>query len=1282
MDKKLREQASICGQVFEIAIQRGVLAYLLHRGLLKIDNSMLQSWQEVKVSYLTDLVIKELRITDPSARDWAESKIRHLLLFGYGLGWTTLREWLKQLKGADYHIAGLWCPLVLPGIDRDEEREKTMAAFQKTFSNIYGEEAFFDPGLVSKGKAARADFLLWLKPTTGKGDDEILCLEFSYNANRELKDYRQEKAHREEIIRYAKYLEARGVFSLVRAEVETEYPQIDEKITDFLNAFSGKDKPFYKLCQACAYVISFLDILRSHQRLSSSCGATTIAVTSNGLESLSARFDEGSKDPRIGLMRSLGLAYCNRPDTDDDDPSALDREIRGVFIKLLHSLPSHFKQYAKRLLDRPPLAEDFHLHIEEEVTGFSGPMQSVSLESVLKHIQVNEHLEKFFARKPLPLIEAELKAKSKNERIPLRDAHAAAIIAGLNATSGGEMRVIALEGNPGIGKTTAVVEFLSSQESGFFFFYVSPRVVINRDVTSKLAGKEGEKSGILTLTTNARLINAAPSWYETQPYADKSSYKDTAVVFDGCQPPHLPLDNIVYLTPEEERIIDMEWIRSRRYKMNIDQRRDYMKGRQNPGVLRSLATAGRQLLTHNPDINRLVLTAATQGYRHLDAGTTINALDKLFHHSLDSRHCLRERQEFSKRMPTIIAMVDEVTGDGAGALFCHELANWLKKQFIKPFTGQKCPFRVVLIIADASLSNEIVLERYLEAGNFAPDKVLISPSRGAAPFSVTGSLLKLGDGRKLPTLHVMTNSFPASNLTIDYKIRFEGITPPGDNDNPLPYRHQIIKREKDKDIVQNVAREICVALTGGSQQVIFFAQDKAFLRQLRQHLLDELEGFLSDDDIQILDQSVPENQRLELIKEPLRDRVRVFLMTSSGSRGVSFPKTDCIIALIPTFNIESALMEVAQLIYRGRGFYYDTEKGENVSGDNCDRRLILLINDFFFRSPEIARDELARQWLRKSSDLFSLLLMLRSTIYTRIMGDAGLEKQNIAFVPVGGTGEDEMLHLMADDVSQFRREAEVYVSDSKNREWQAKVSKAMILVDELFTRFNLIGKSLQSQVTSYTNHQVLDALSKGVTRGKLLVEPITPEIKIPENIYCLGPCWLEDWQDYNTIEQFSFSAWHRQQNHHIRELLGLLTAIKDHKIISSKLKIPAQEIYGLLIRDNANLACEYTTIQETGSPNVIIALPLDYPHFYPKNWQENLTSISIQDPTTWQRGLGRALNTWGLIIPVIPKYHYFPWSAAINKKILSRAKMFFDNRYFFASYELNLLNMILLGKKD
>ena len=195
------------------------------------------------------------------------------------------------------------------------------------------------------------------------------------------------------------------------------------------------------------------------------------------------------------------------------------------------------------------------------------------------------------------------------------------------------------------------------------------------------------------------------------------------------------------------------------------------------------------------------MTAATQGYRSLDEKTTIDALGNLFNKKANTKPGQKERLEFGKRIPTIIAMVDEVTGDGAGSLFVHKLAEWLHQQFIEPFEGTKSPFKVVLIMADASLSNEVVLNSYLSSGDKAPDKVLISPSQGEAPFRVTGTDIKVGV-TKYPTLHIMTNSYPASKLSIDYSIRFSKVTPGLTKDGRKQGIRQAIREQLDEKLLR------------------------------------------------------------------------------------------------------------------------------------------------------------------------------------------------------------------------------------------------------------------------------------------------------------------------------------------------------------------------------------------------------------------------------------------------------------------------------------------------
>ena len=1287
MGNELLLRSSTWGRVFEIAVQRGVLAQLIHQKLLLPTHPALQDWRAYKVSDIAKGVVHTLNITDPNAREWVDSGIRHLLVFGYGLGWSTLRECLSRNAPKLPQVEGIWCPLTLPGTDEppEAEIEKTAIAFKNAFQ-LSGAP---DPAWLQRGYPGRADFLLWLK--SGKAskkrpEDLILCLEFSYNAPAELADFRTEKPHCDEVHRYARYIESRGVFARVCAEVEGADLRLSNQLADHLVAFSGIDKPLYKLCQASSYTERFVNLLFKTGRLQNRCETRAIAVTSNGLESLAACFKEveSALDPRARLMESLGSAYRNARKLADDSPDDLEQEIRVVFNKLVRSLPSDFRKQAKQIGETPNLGGLLHFSLQEKVEDFYTPMQPLSLEDALASLQHTPDLEEFFGGNPEPYLVSALNPRLSPEgRVTLRDAHAAAVVAGLKAAQPGRLNVIALEGNPGIGKTTAVTQFLSQQEEGYCFLYVSPRVVINRDVTTKLArNADGQQSGILTLTSNAKLISSAAQWYKEQAQHQQGQQLqiDSAVVVDGITNLNHPSCNTLFVSPEDEQKIDTNVVTSTRYKRPRNEREDSVQSQIRPGVLKTLATSARKLLEANPTVNRLVMTAAVQGYRTLKNSTTIDALSNLFSKKAGTQPGKQERSAFAQKIPTIIAMVDEVAGDGAGALFCHSLANWLNQQFIEPFEGEDCPFRVILIISDASLSNEVVLNSYLNSDERAPDKILISPTAGNAAFRVTGTTMKVGSG-KYPTLHVMTNSYPASELNINYSIRLAPITPGITSDGlPQSIRHAVREQAEDELLI-NAQTEIERGLAQGAEQIIFFAQDKAFLRQLRQILTTGSEPLLPIEQVKVLDQSVPEVERLKLVQEPQRDEVRVFLMTSSGSRGVSFPKTDWIIASIPRFNMEAALMEVAQLIYRGRGKYRDSETGVEVSGDDKARQLVMLINDFVIVDKTT---DLARQWLRQSSDLLTLLLMLRSTIHTRIKGDAGLRRQRIAFVPVGFVGDEELLSLMSDDLQQFLREAQIFLCDDHSSEEIGLVKKAEQLVTRLFANFNLKGFSSDAGASSYVDYNLIESLAKTISRpsSRLLPDLEPASLVIPKELTCIGPFWLEDWGGRSSEERFDFETWRTEVREGSGDLLGLFMRIAENPGFPSKLRRPAKELHRLLIRKKDTSVREYSTLQDTRTQNLVVALPLDYPHFSRKQPEDELSQKLIEDPATWRNALGTALTPQGLVMPVVPIYQGFPWATVAGQRRISQLEMVFDNRYFMASSELNLLNTILLEDSE
>lgn len=357
----------------------------------------------------------------------------------------------------------------------------------------------------------------------------------------------------------------------------------------------------------------------------------------------------------------------------------------------------------------------------------------------------------------------------------------------------------------------------------------------------------------------------------------------------------------------------------------------YIRERQVPGVLRTLAFGALRIKEANPQVNRMVLTAAIQGYRETEGGTTISGLSRLFESARPQSLAGRaERERFAQRFPNIVVMLDEVAGDGAGALFVEDIAAWLQEQFIEPFEGGEngSPFKVSLIIADASLGNENVLESYLAAKPTAPEKVLVSESGGSAPFRLAATSMVIG-GVMADVLHVMTNSYPATELAIDYRVKLHKVHPEMRDDGSMKTMRERIASQGGELLLESARKEILDTLRAGHQQVIYFAQNKDFLSHLRSQLisrhaqrpqdaahddagsdLEAREVIVVDADkrtdllppeVAILDSSVRPSERKALVEEKRRDSIRVFLMTSSGARGVSFPKATSIIASIPRF---------------------------------------------------------------------------------------------------------------------------------------------------------------------------------------------------------------------------------------------------------------------------------------------------------------------------------------------------------------------------------------------
>src|SRR5207244_3356336 len=97
------------------------------------------------------------------------------------------------------------------------------------------------------------------------------------------------------------------------------------------------------------------------------------------------------------------------------------------------------------------------------------------------------------------------------------------------------------------------------------------------------------------------------------------------------------------------------------------------------------------------------------------------------------------------------------------------------------------------------------------------------------------------------------------------------------------------------------------------------------------------------------------------------------------------------------------------------------------------------------------------------------------------------------------------------------------------------------------------------------------------------------------------------------------------------------------------------------------------------SKATFMALPLDYPRFWRKADAEGMR-VFVREEEAWRLTLGRALQTTGAIVPVIPRYEDYPYAASLGAPDPTRLHLVFDDRYFMASTELNLLNTLLLSQ--
>jgi hypothetical protein len=145
-----------------------------------------------------------------------------------------------------------------------------------------------------------------------------------------------------------------------------------------------------------------------------------------------------------------------------------------------------------------------------------------------------------------------------------------------------------------------------------------------------------------------------------------------------------------------------------------------------------------------------------------------------------------------------------------------------------------------------------------------------------------------------------------------------------------------------------------------------------------------------------------------------------------------------------------------------------------------------------------------------------------------------------------------------------------------------------------------------------------------------------------------------------------------------RTLFMQLREIDQNEAIPGSLRVPAANLFRLLAREKPGAAREFSTLKDLRSPNTWVAIPTSYVQFLRPVRQHDDKPAVLAEPDIWRDGLGRALSASNAVMPAIPRYEGFPWVAGVGRTNPLKFDLIFDDRYFMASNELNLLNTVLL----
>ncbi|MEC4818916.1 MAG: ATP-binding protein, partial [Scytonema sp. PMC 1069.18] len=809
---------------------------------------------------------------------------------------------------------------------------------------------------------------------------------------------------------------------------------------NYFTAFKYKDKESSKLIQAAGYTYSFYEFLRKIGIVNDTTSLVLNAVgySDRGLSAISVRPEN------LAVLKTCYEIYkddLSGKDISDNRKQVLNRIKRSAYGSF-----SNGKDFVERLLAIQPDSTSIITH-QEQIKDFFNSVGQVPQE-LMNHLGLTGTMN-------------------------LREAHAELIKKALNS----EATYLFLTGNPGIGKTTAIANFLREHiDEGFLFFYVSPRTQVNLDIIEKFKDKDSQQlcdRRILAINTHSNLITDNFGTYTVQYLWNQrqGDFSKQSVNF------------------RDSRSLELRGRRSNKLtKLTEDTIQD--SGRKSRGVLNSICEAVSTIVNLELS-NNIVATVAIQSLKKTYTRDTLKHFEKIFRNAYNERDgviLLEGMQKISRRIKHLFIMIDEITGDDGGVEFLHGISQIISKyQLMLPENG----FNTKVIVADASIVDENVISQHLSDKSPEPDKIYFRKATDTCePLSQ-----KQFQFKDLLATVINANSYPASSLSITYKVVIES----------CQYSEQI-RLERKRSVIKSLQKEIfqdieALLKRSDVEQIIVYIQNKQRLAELIETIKNYKGNFQLFQDYLEIHANISEQEKEEINR--YKNDVKVVFMTASGSRGLSFPKAKHILIEIPGFQIEKNLMEIIQVIYRGRG--------DDII-DNQDKELIFYLGEssVYYQDDEV-NQKLSIQ--ESVLGLLNILLILKAAIMTRIVGYGLIGKNKFIIIPIGGksifavgeTFSTQIASLIYQLKQEYYRNRSDKVVENVFTNLEELLGKAEFIVrDSTESNYLHLQKSFNHKFTqicqSLDNLLDFGNIELGYISGSLLIVPFK-ERSLEETYY-------------------------------------------------------------------------------------------------------------------------------------------------------------------------------------